>query len=48
VGAHAVEVAIGDTHDLHEWSHQMSQRLDFTSERRRVVSFDRLSGFRVD
>ncbi len=48
LGAHAVEVAIGDTHDAHEWNHRMSQRIDFASDRRRVVSFDRLSGFRVD
>jgi hypothetical protein len=47
-GAHAVDVAIGDTHDPHEWNHQIAQRLDFTSERRRVISFDRLSGFVVD
>jgi coenzyme F420-reducing hydrogenase delta subunit/NAD-dependent dihydropyrimidine dehydrogenase PreA subunit len=47
-GAHLVEVAIGDTHDEHEWSHHMTQRLDFSSDRRRVVSFDRLAGFVVD
>jgi len=47
-GTHLVDVAIGDTHDAHEWNHQMSRQLDFTSERRRVVSFDRLAGFTVD
>ena len=47
-GAHTVDVAIGDTHDSHEWSHHMTQRLDFTSDARRIVSFDRLSGFVVD
>jgi hypothetical protein len=47
-GAHAVEVAIGDTHEQQEWNHRMSQRLEFTPAARRVVSFDRVSGFMVD
>lgn len=47
-GAHTVDVAIGDTHDGGEWNHRTSQRLDFSAARRRVVSFDRLSGFIVD
>jgi ferredoxin len=47
-GEHTVDVAIGDTHDPHEWNHRTSRRLEFTSDRRRVVSFDRLSGFMVD
>ena len=47
-GTHDVEVAIGDTHDPEEWSHQMRRRIEFTETARRVVSFDRVAGFRVD
>jgi hypothetical protein len=46
-GAHRVDVEIDDTHDSDEWAHRFGRRLDFTREARRVVSFDRVSGFTV-
>ncbi|MCP5068681.1 MAG: hydrogenase iron-sulfur subunit [bacterium] len=44
-GIHVVKVAIGDTADPDEWAHRDEQKLDFTLEDRRVVLFDRISGF---
>ena len=44
-GRHVVQVAIGDTADPDEWTHRDEQTLDFTLEDRRVVVFDRVSGF---
>lgn len=44
-GAHEVEVAIGDGHDAQVWEHVARDRVDFLEGARRVVLFDRLSGF---
>jgi ferredoxin len=44
-GRHIVRVAIGDTADLDEWVHRDEQTLDFSLENRRVIVFDRVSGF---
>jgi coenzyme F420-reducing hydrogenase delta subunit/ferredoxin len=44
-GRHLVQLAIGDTADPDEWTHRDQQELDFTLEDRRVVVFDRVSGF---
>jgi coenzyme F420-reducing hydrogenase delta subunit/NAD-dependent dihydropyrimidine dehydrogenase PreA subunit len=44
-GVHDVEVEIGDSLDPAEWSFATAQRLEFTSDARRVIAFDRLSGF---
>jgi len=44
-GSHVVQIAIGDTADLDEWTHRDERTLDFTLEDRRVVVFDRISGF---
>lgn len=46
-GEHAVEVTIGDTHLPDEWTYRARQRLAFTREARRVIAFDRLTGFTV-
>lgn len=45
-GPHDVQVAIGDTANEDEWSHRDERTLDFTLEDRRVVVFDRVSGFK--
>ena len=45
-GAHEIEVAIGETHDAHEWSYSSSQRVEFLARERHVVIFDRTRGFR--
>jgi hypothetical protein len=44
-GSHLVQVAIGDTAELDEWTYRDEQTLDFTLEERRVVIFDRVDGF---
>jgi len=44
-GNHLVQIAIGDTADPDEWTHRDERELDFTLENRRVVVFDRISGF---
>jgi ferredoxin/coenzyme F420-reducing hydrogenase delta subunit len=44
-GEHRVHVAIGDSADLEEWSYTTEQTLSFEDAARRVVAFDRLSGF---
>jgi hypothetical protein len=45
-GEHRVRVAIGDSLDAEEWSFTDEQILTFTDSERRVVSFDRVVGFR--
>ncbi len=44
-GEHAVGVTIGDTADPEEWSYADERVLGFDREARRVVTFDRLTGF---
>ncbi len=44
-GSHTVRVEIGDSHDPNEWSFRSEHALEFTSDARRVITFDRLSGF---
>jgi ferredoxin len=44
-GEHDVEVAIGDSHEEDEWSFETRSRERFTREARRVLAFDRVSGF---
>lgn len=45
VGEHAVSVKIGDTGDPDEWTFSESRILEFTDDAKRVVIFDRVSGF---
>ncbi|MBI4517533.1 MAG: hydrogenase iron-sulfur subunit [Deltaproteobacteria bacterium] len=44
-GVHAVAVAIGDTAGAHEWTFNDSRSIDFGSQERRVLLFDRVLGF---
>jgi coenzyme F420-reducing hydrogenase delta subunit/NAD-dependent dihydropyrimidine dehydrogenase PreA subunit len=44
-GPHAVSVAIGDSLAEDEWTWRDERTLEFSSDARRVVSFDRLAGF---
>jgi hypothetical protein len=44
-GRHVVAISIGETADPDEWTHHDERALDFTLENRRVVLFDRISGF---
>ena len=44
-GEHRVRVEIGDSADLEEWNYVTDQTLTFTEQARRVIAFDRLSGF---
>jgi ferredoxin len=44
-GSYAVRVEIGDSLDPEEWSWNAEQTLEFTTDARRVVTFDRLAGF---
>ncbi len=46
-GEHEVEVEIGDSHEIGEWSFKTDQQIRFTREARRVIAFDRLAGFTV-
>ena len=46
-GKHEVEVEIGDSHRPDEWSFKAEKEIAFTREARRVVAFDRLTGFTV-
>jgi coenzyme F420-reducing hydrogenase delta subunit len=46
LGEHEVRVEIGDSTDPDEWTHVAEQAMTFTAETRRVIAFDRLSGFR--
>ncbi|MEB2344948.1 MAG: hydrogenase iron-sulfur subunit [Deltaproteobacteria bacterium] len=45
-GEHHVTVAIGDTHDPEAWAFQIEETLGFGENARRVLTFDRLAGFR--
>ncbi len=45
VGEHAVSIEIGDTGDPDEWNLSESRSLEFTADAKRVVIFDRVSGF---
>jgi ferredoxin len=45
LGEHDVRVAIGDSPDVDEWSFIDEKRLSFDDRTRRVVTFDRVSGF---
>lgn len=44
-GSHLVQIAIGESADPEEWSHRDQRTLDFSLEEKRVVLFDRLTGF---
>ncbi|MBW2385147.1 MAG: hydrogenase iron-sulfur subunit [Deltaproteobacteria bacterium] len=44
-GRHIVEISIGETANPEEWTHHDEQVLDFTLDNRRVVVFNRVSGF---
>jgi hypothetical protein len=44
-GEHRVSVAVGESLDPEEWSFTDSRVLEFTTEARQVVVFDRLTGF---
>ncbi|HEY5657990.1 MAG TPA: hydrogenase iron-sulfur subunit, partial [Myxococcota bacterium] len=44
-GEHAVRVAIGDSLEADEWSHVTQETLQFAAGARRVLVFDRVSGF---
>jgi quinol-cytochrome oxidoreductase complex cytochrome b subunit/coenzyme F420-reducing hydrogenase delta subunit len=46
-GEHDVRIEVGDTPDPTDWPHRIEQRLRFEPGHRRVVLFDKLSGFRV-
>ena len=47
-GPHRVDLAIGETADPREWTFQTEQRMEFRAMRRRVVLFDRSTGFAVE
>jgi ferredoxin len=44
-GEHTVRVEIGDSLDPEEWTHVTEQKLAFTEDARRVIVFDRRSGY---
>jgi hypothetical protein len=44
-GEHRVSVAIGDTIDPEVWSFDVEETVEFESGVRRVLAFDRVSGF---
>ena len=44
-GRHDVRVSIGDGLDADEWSYSEARELEFGSDARRVVVFDRMNGF---
>jgi ferredoxin len=44
-GRHRVRAEIGDTADVDEWSYVSEETLEFTEQARRVLVFDRVSGF---
>ncbi len=46
-GVHEIRVEIGDSHDPTEWTHVSEQTLEFDESVRRVIAFDRSSGFKV-
>ncbi len=45
-GEHLVRVEVGDSPDASEYAHQSERRVRFEPGRRRVVLFDKLTGFR--
>jgi len=45
-GAREVSIAIGDTADADEWPHRDTRSIEFTTDSKRVITFDRLTGFR--
>jgi ferredoxin/coenzyme F420-reducing hydrogenase delta subunit len=45
LGEHEVRVELGDTADPDEWSFTDDRKLTFDAKNRRVVTFDRISGF---
>jgi ferredoxin len=46
-GEHSLRVEIGDSSDPDEWTYTTDQTLAFDDEARRVIAFDRLSGFTI-
>ncbi len=44
-GSHKIEVAVGDGPDKGEWQFSDEKRIEFTTEKRRIVIFDRVTGF---
>jgi ferredoxin len=46
-GEHAIRVEIGDSHDPDDWSHVSEQTIEFDERFRRVIAFDRASGFKL-
>jgi coenzyme F420-reducing hydrogenase delta subunit/ferredoxin len=44
-GSHEVRVAIGDSSQADEWKFRDSRKLEFSTDARRVVVFDRMNGF---
>jgi hypothetical protein len=46
-GEHQVRVEIGESHDPEEWTYLREQTLEFDERARRVIAFDRVSGFTV-
>lgn len=44
-GTRDLSIEIGETYDPREWIHRGSRRMDFRHGARRVVLFDRVSGF---
>ncbi len=45
IGEHRIGVAVGDSADPNEWSYTLERTLTFDGSARRVIAFDRLSGF---
>ena len=45
LGEHLVRVEIGSSPDLAEWQHATEETLVFSDDARRVVTFDRITGF---
>lgn len=46
-GEHQVRVEIGDSHDPDEWTFAREETVEFDEQTRRVIAFDRASGFTV-
>jgi hypothetical protein len=46
-GEHQVRVEIGDSRDADEWTYTTEHTLEFGERDRRVIAFDRVSGFSV-
>jgi hypothetical protein len=45
-GSHVVRVELGDTGDADDWNHVSEERLAFSARESRVVTFDKVDGFR--